>query len=348
MVASDPAPFLAEMPDGGRVPLIDGFGRVITYLRLSLTDRCDLRCQYCMPADARFMAGDRRMALNEILGIAAVFADRGIRTIRLTGGEPLVRRDFDDIALGLGAMIGRSIDALTLTTNGSQLARRAGIIAKAGIRRINVSVDTLNASDYTRITRGGDLRRVIDGIAAVRARDVAVRINMVIMAGVNDRQLAAMLDWCADEGMDLALIETMPMGTGVTRLRSNHHLSAADFIARALGPSAITPIAHRTSGPARYVRIGDWPVRVGLITPISNNFCAQCNRIRISADGRVHGCLGHDDGIDLRAAWRSGGAPAIAPLIDRLMRSKAERHQFRIGRGLAEAGPARHMNATGG
>lgn len=328
--------------------LMDSFGRHIDYLRLSLTDRCDLRCHYCMPADMQFMPNDRRLLASEVIAIARAFVDRGIRTIRLTGGEPLVRRDFPDIATSLGAMIGDGLNALTLTTNGTRLAVHAQTIADAGIRRINVSVDTLDPADYGHITRGGVLSNVLGGIAAARKHSISVRINMVMIAGFNDDQLAVMLDLCARDGLDLALIETMPMGAGLAGIRSKGHVAAEEFIASALGQRNLTPLAHRSSGPARYVTVDGWPVRVGLITPISNSFCSQCNRIRLSADGVVHGCLGHDSGIDLRHAWREGGEAAIAPLIARLMRVKSERHEFRIGHGLAEAGPARHMNATGG
>ncbi len=328
--------------------LTDVFGRKITYLRLSVTDRCDLRCRYCMTEHMQFMPRNELLSTSELMGIANAFIDRGVRTIRLTGGEPLTRRDIIPLAAALGGRIGNGLDALTLTTNGTRLAGCAADLRAAGIRRVNVSVDTLDAADFAHITRGGDIGRVLAGIDAALQAGLLVRINMVAMAGVNDRNLPTMLDWCASKGMDLALIESMPMGGGVDPIRGLTHIGVDAFIERATGGAVLTSVAHKTDGPARYVRIGDWPVRVGLITPISQNFCAGCNRIRMTAKGEVHGCLGHDDAIDLAAAWRSGGAEALDPLIARLMATKAERHLFQIGGTLAESGTMRHMNVTGG
>ncbi len=342
--------------DQHRVPLSDAFGRRIDYLRVSLTDRCDLRCVYCMDAKPVFL--DRRGQLSplELAGIVGAFVARGVRRVRLTGGEPLTRRDIADIVASLGALRRRAdaaasapgLDELTLTTNGTQLARYAVMLAAAGIARINVSLDTLDPLRFAEITRGGRLDQVLTGIDAAVAAGLTVRINMVAMAGFNDAALPAMADWCEARGFDLALIESMPMG-GVDAARARSHIALDRFLAPLLPPNGRpVPIAHSTAGPARYVSVPGRALRIGLITPISNNFCSQCNRVRLTSEGKVHGCLGFDDAIDLAAGWRAGGAAGIDPLLDRLMAVKAERHDFAIGPGLAQRGPARHMYRTGG
>ena len=328
-------------------PLRDAFGRRIDYLRLSVTDRCDLRCTYCMAENPLFMPRADLLSSDELVGIAHAFIDRGIRRIRLTGGEPLVRHDIDSIAERIGERIGDGLDELTMTSNGTLLDRHATALAAAGIRRINISLDTLDPERFRAITRRGNIADTLRGIDTADAAGMAIRINMVAMSGVNDSDLPAMVDWCETRGFDLALIESMPMGE-VSGDRADHHISLSDFIAPLLHNAPAEPIAHHTAGPARYVRLPGRALRLGLITPISQNFCALCNRVRMSADGKVHGCLGHDAAIDLTAAWRRDGADGIAPLLDLLMRTKAERHEFAIGRGLAERGPARHMHATGG
>lgn len=332
---------------GATAPLRDAFGRRIDYLRLSVTDRCDLRCHYCMAEHPEFMPRKDLLSTDELLGIAAAFVARGIRRIRLTGGEPLTRRDILPIAQHLGTMLGHGLDEWTLTTNATQLAPVAADLAAAGLRRANISLDSRDAATFAKVTRGGDLTRVMAGIDAADDAGIAIRINMVAMAGINDAELPAMVDWCEARGFDLGLIESMPLGD-VGSLRRDTHISLADFIAPLLAGGQVQALDHRTSGPARYVTLPGRAIRLGLITPLSNNFCAGCNRVRLSADGKVHGCLGHDDAIDLAAAWRSDGATALDPLLDRLMATKAERHRFAIGGGLAESGPTRHMNATGG
>ena len=341
------APGRADHGHQHKSALVDAFGRQITYLRLSVTDRCDLRCQYCMGEDMQFMSREQLLTSDELVAIANSFIDRGISTIRLTGGEPLTRRDFPAIAAAIGQRIGCGLAELTLTTNATQLATHAVAIARAGITRINVSVDTLDPLDFRMITRGGDIAKVLTGISAAQDAGIKVRINMVAMSGFNDRCLSAMLDWCDGQGFDLALIEAMPMGS-VSDIRSASHIALVPFIAKAIGDRTLHAIGHRTAGPARYVTIDGWNVRIGLITPISNNFCSACNRIRMTADGKVHGCLGHDSAIDLAAAWRRGGQDALDPLIASLMRTKAERHQFAFRKSIADTGPVRHMSVTGG
>lgn len=327
--------------------LIDGFGRRIDYLRLSVTDRCDLRCTYCMAENPTFLPKPDLLSTNELVGIAHAFIDRGIRRIRLTGGEPLVRRDIDRIAIDIGARLGDGLDELTMTSNGTLLDRHADALRRAGIARINISLDTLDPDRFRTITRRGSVDDVVRGIDAADAAGMAIRINMVAMAGINDADLPRMADWCEQRGFDLALIESMPMGQ-IDSDRGSHHVSLDTFIAPLLDEAEAIPLDHRSAGPARYVMLPGRSLRIGLITPISHNFCALCNRIRMSADGKVHGCLGHDAAIDLAAAWRRGAAAGLAPLLDLLMRTKAERHVFAIGKGLAEQGPARHMHATGG
>jgi GTP 3',8-cyclase len=333
--------------DLARPALTDAFGRRIDYLRLSVTDRCDLRCTYCMAANPQFLPRADLLSTDELVGIAHAFIDSGIRTIRLTGGEPLVRRDIDSIARAIGARLGDGLDQLTMTTNATLLDRHAVALAEAGIRRLNISLDTLDAARFHTITRRGAIADTLRGIDAADQAGMAIRINMVAMAGVNDKDLPAMVDWCEERGFDLALIESMPMGS-VDDNRSERHVRLSEFIAPLLAGTDLQPLAHRTAGPARYVALPGRALRLGLITPISHNFCALCNRIRLSADGKVHGCLGHDAAIDLSAAWRRDGAAGIVPLIDHLMRTKAEKHEFAIGKGLAERGPTRHMHATGG
>jgi cyclic pyranopterin phosphate synthase len=327
--------------------LRDGFGRRIDTLRLSVTDRCDLRCTYCMAEHPRFMPRPQLLTTDELVGIASALVDRGIRRIRLTGGEPLTRPDIATIAARLGARIGDGLDEVTMTTNATLLDRQAAALRAAGIARLNISLDTLDPALFARISRVGDVRRVLAGIAAARREGFAIRINMVAMAGINDASLVPLADWCEAQGFDLALIESMPMGA-VGPDRADSHVPLHRFIAPLLGDGAAAPLPHRTSGPARYVALPGRALRLGLITPLSDNFCAQCNRVRMSADGKVHGCLGHDAAIDFAAAWRAEGPSGIAPLLDRLMATKAERHRFAIGGGLADRGPNRHMNATGG
>ena len=326
--------------------LTDRHGRRIDYLRLSVTDRCDLRCRYCMAEDMQFLPRAAVLGMDEMAGIAERFVARGIRRIRLTGGEPLVRRGIDTLAARLGALIGDGLDELTLTTNAMRLAGLAPMLADAGIRRINVSLDTLDPAAFRHITRVGDLHRALDGVAAARAAGLAVKINMVALAGLNEDQLLPMLQWCGANGCDLTLIETMPLGE-VAEDRSDHYIPLHRFVAPLRAERAIAPIARRTGGPARYFAVEDSPVTLGLITPISDNFCATCNRIRLTVEGRIYMCLGRDEHVDLRAAWRAGGAAAVDPLIDAALAGKPRAHDFRIERKSAPA-VARHMSATGG
>jgi cyclic pyranopterin phosphate synthase len=324
--------------------LIDGHGRRINYLRLSVTDRCDLRCRYCMAEDMQFLPKPAVLSIEEMAELAERFVARGIRRIRLTGGEPLVRRGIDTLAIRLGTLIGNGLDELTLTTNAMRLAEHAPMLAAAGVRRVNVSLDTLDRQGFRHITRVGDLDVALAGIAAARRAGLAVKINMVALAGLNEDQLLPMLDWCAVHGCDLTLIETMPLGE-VEEDRSDHYIPLHQFIAPLRDAHALYPLDRRTGGPARYFAVENSPVTLGLITPLSDNFCATCNRIRLTVEGRVYMCLGQDDHVDLRAALRDGGD--VDGLIDRALAGKPRAHDFHIE---PQARPAvtRHMSATGG
>lgn len=328
--------------------LQDGFGRKIDYLRISVTDRCDLRCRYCMAEKMSFLPRKDVLTLEEIAIIADRFIARGVRKIRLTGGEPLVRRDFADLAHRIGRHLATgALDELTLTTNGTRLAHHAEDMAAAGIRRINVSLDTRDAERFAHITRGGDLEQVLAGIGAAKAAGLSVKINMVALKGVNDGEFLDMLRWCAAEGHDLTLIETMPLGR-VEDDRSDHYLPLAAALATLEAAYPLTPLPHRTGGPARYYQPGDLPVKLGVITPLSNNFCAGCNRMRLTCEGKIFMCLGHEDHVDLKAAFREGGPQAIDSLLDRALIRKPLAHEFAISERNIGGQTRRHMSVTGG
>lgn len=324
--------------------LVDGFGRHITYVRLSVTDRCDLRCRYCMAERMQFLPRREILSLEEMVALSDILIARGVRKIRLTGGEPLVRKGVMELVRELGARIGSGLDELVLTTNGTRLAHFAYDLHDAGVRRINVSLDSRKHDRFGHITRGGDLEQVLSGIDTALNAGLAVKINMVALAGMNDDEIADMLRWCAVMGMDLTLIETMPLGE-VEEDRTSHYLPL-DRVRRGLEEQfTLMPSLTRTGGPARYYDISELGNRLGMITPLTNNFCDGCNRIRIAATGTVYGCLGHDQKVELRDALRSGGPGAVDELLDRLLAGKPRRHDFKIG---GAAAVARHMSVTGG
>jgi len=325
--------------------LIDGFGRRISYVRLSVTDRCDFRCRYCMAEDMHFLPKEQLLDFAEIETLVDLLIERGVTRIRLTGGEPLVRRGILDLVATLGQRLGNGLDELTLTTNGSQLAGAANRLRASGVRRVNVSLDSLDPDKFAHITRRGRLEQVLAGIAAAKAVGLKVKINMVALKGLNEDEIAPMLRWCAREGFDLSLIETMPLGE-VEEDRAAHYLPLDGVKAELEERFALVPLLARTGGPARYFDVAELGIRLGLITPISNNFCAGCNRIRITATGTVYGCLGHDQKIELRELLRAGDAAAAEAALDALIAGKPERHRFDI----AAATPAveRFMSVTGG
>ena len=325
--------------------LVDSFGRRISYVRLSVTDRCDLRCRYCMAESMRFEPRRDLLTVEELVRLADLFIARGVTRIRLTGGEPLVRRGISELVRALGERIGRGLEELTLTTNGTQLARQAGNLHEAGIRRVNVSLDSRREDRFRHITRGGDLGRVMAGIEAAAAAGLKIKINMVALKDLNEDEIGDMLAWCAGRGFDLTLIETMPLGE-VEEDRSRHYLPL-DLVRRRLETRfALIPTLLRTGGPARYFEIGGTPVRLGLITPLTGNFCAGCNRIRVAATGTLYGCLGHDQKVELRDLLRFSGRPAVDETLDRLISGKPRGHEFRIDAPVPAV--ARHMSVTGG
>ncbi len=326
--------------------LIDGFQRRITYLRLSVTDRCDLRCAYCMPREMAFLPRRELLTLDELHRLARAFIDWGVRTIRITGGEPLVRRDVMELVRALGREIGGGLDELTLTTNGTQLAAHAEELAAAGVRRVNVSLDTLDRDRFAELTGADRLPQVLEGIAAAKAARLAVKLNVVALRdGV--AELPELIAWAHGEGHAVTLIEVMPLGE-IAEQRSDQFIPLSEVRRELEQRWALVASTHRTGGPARYFDVVETGGRLGFITPLSDNFCAGCNRLRVTATGQLHPCLGAEDAIDLRAALRSANPNAeLAVALERAMRVKPERHRFVIAPGAAPA-LARHMSVTGG
>ena len=325
--------------------MIDGFGRRISYVRLSVTDRCDFRCRYCMGERMSFVPSAQLLSFAEIELLVDLLIARGVSRVRLTGGEPLVRRGVLDLVEWLGRRIGDGLEELTLTTNGSQLAGAAEHLVASGVRRVNVSLDSRDPERFAQITRRGRLAPVLDGVAAAKAAGLTVKINMVALKGVNEDEIEPMLRWCADEGLRLTLIETMPLGE-VEDIRADHYLPL-DRVKQGLEERfTLVPSLARTGGPARYFDVAELGVRLGLITPISNNFCAGCNRVRISATGTMFGCLGHDQKVELRELLRSGEPARVEAALDALIAGKPERHRFDIA--AAEPAVERFMSVTGG
>ena len=327
--------------------LIDSFGRRITYLRLSVTDRCDLRCTYCMPERMEFLSRKDVLSLEELRDLSLGFMARGISRIRLTGGEPLVRRDVIDLIRALGRHVGNGLDELTLTTNGTQLAGMAQAIADAGVRRINISLDTLDRDTFVRLSRRDALASVLGGIAAAKAAGLKVKLNTVAMKGVNEHEIPALIEWAHGEGHDVTLIETMPLGD-IDEDRTGQFLPLVAVREALEARWTLSESEHRTGGPSRYVEVKETGGRLGFITPLTNNFCAGCNRLRVTATGQLFPCLGGGEMVDLRAALRSDDPQGnLAAALDTAMRIKPERHHFRIGANEAPA-LARHMSMTGG
>lgn len=286
------------------------------------------------------------LALDELEQLADIFIARGVTRIRLTGGEPLVRRDILDLVARLGSRIGYGLEELTLTTNGTRLAGAAAALADAGVRRVNVSLDTLDAGSYARLTRGGRLQDVLAGIEAAQASGLAVKINTVALNGINgEAGIRAMMQWCAERGLGLTLIETMPLGI-IEGERTEQFLSLDVVKAQIAEKYTLVPSPERTGGPARYYGVAELGLRLGFITPLSDNFCSGCNRVRITATGTVYGCLGHDQNVELRNLLREGGRPGVDAALDSLLASKPRRHSFDIT--AADPAVTRHMSVTGG
>ena len=328
--------------------LIDAFGRKITYLRLSATDRCDLRCAYCMAEDMTFLPKREVLSLEELESVAAAFIGRGVNKIRITGGEPLVRRNVMTLFERLGARLGDGLEELTLTTNGTQLAKYAADLKLAGVRRVNISLDTRDDEKFARLTRRRALSQVLAGVDAAQDVGLKVKINMVALKDFNQNDIAPMIEWAHGRGMDVTLIEVMPLGE-IEEDRFDQYLPLTQVRDDLETRWTLTPMAQRTGGPARYVRVEETGGVLGFITPLTNNFCAGCNRVRVTCTGQIYMCLGREDRIDLRAALR-GDEPdrALHEALDRAMRGKPERHAFDIAAPGAAPAVARHMSATGG
>lgn len=329
-------------------PLIDQFQRRISYLRLSVTDRCDLRCSYCMPEQQQFLPRKDVLSLEELHQLALGFIARGVSKIRLTGGEPLVRRDMIELVRALGRKLGDGLEELTLTTNGTRLAEFAGDLHQAGVRRINVSLDTLDREKFARLSRRDSLPQVLEGIAAAQEAGLKIKLNTVALKGINQDEIASLVDWAHAKGIDLTLIEVMPLGE-VEQDRFDHYLPLSEVRAELEQRFALSPSAHRTGGPARYVDVAETGGRIGFITPLTNNFCEGCNRVRVTATGQMHPCLGGIEQVDLRGALRSDDPDAaLEAALDQAMRIKPERHHFRIDAPGGAPALSRHMSMTGG
>jgi cyclic pyranopterin phosphate synthase len=335
-------------PLGIERPLVDQHGRRITYLRVSVTDRCDFRCTYCMAEEMTFLPKKDVLSFEEIDTIVSAFVARGVTKVRLTGGEPLVRRDILSLTEQLARHLeGGGLEELTFTTNGSQLARYSQQLAATGVKRINVSLDTLDAQRFTAITRRGRIADVLAGLAAAKDAGLKIKINMVAMRGVNDDEIEPMIHWAHGQGFGLTLIEGMPLGeVGIDRVDS--YLPLKELRDRLAQRMTLEPLAQRTGGPARYVRVAETGGVLGFITPMSHNFCESCNRVRLTATGQLFLCLGQEDQVDLRTALREGGSDALDAALDRAMIIKPKGHDFVLDR--QHAGPAvmRHMSVTGG
>jgi cyclic pyranopterin phosphate synthase len=328
--------------------MIDPFGRAITYLRVSVTDRCDFRCTYCMAENMTFLPKKDLLTLEELTRLCSAFIAKGVRKLRLTGGEPLVRKNIMHLVRELGHQVqdGR-LDELTLTTNGSQLAKHAAELADCGVRRINVSLDTLDPQKFKTITRWGELSKVMDGIDAAQAAGLKIKINAVALKDFNDREIPELMRWAHGRGMDLTLIETMPMGE-IEEDRTDRYLPLSEMRERLAEDFTLTENAYRTGGPARYVTVAETGGRLGFITPMTHNFCESCNRVRLTCTGTLYMCLGQNDAADLRLPLRASEDDALlSQAIDEAIGRKPKGHDFIIDRRNRPA-VARHMSVTGG
>lgn len=329
--------------------MIDPFGRSIDYLRVSVTDRCDFRCTYCMAEDMTFLPKRDLLSLEELERLCTVFIEKGVRKLRLTGGEPLVRKNIMHLVRQLSRHIeSGALQELTLTTNGSQLARYAAELAECGVRRINVSVDTLDPDKFRQITRWGDLSKVLAGIDAAQAAGLKVKLNAVALKGFNDIELPEMMRWAHARDMDLTVIETMPMGE-IDADRTDQYLPLSKLRADLERQFTLADIPYKTGGPARYVEVRETGGRLGFITPMTHNFCESCNRVRLTCTGTLYMCLGQEDAADLRAPLRaSEGNELLSQAIDEAIGRKPKGHDFVIDRRTSRPAVSRHMSVTGG
>jgi len=331
-------------------PLVDPFARAIRYLRVSVTDRCDFRCVYCMSENMTFLPKRDLLTLEELDRLSTAFVRLGVRKLRITGGEPLVRRDILTYFRAMGRHLETgALEELTLTTNGSQLSRFAADLAAIGVRRVNVSLDTLDAARFQKITRWGRLAQVLEGIAAAKAAGLRVKINTVALKGENEDELFPLVEWCAAEGHDLTFIEVMPMGDMGGADRLDQYWPLSDLRARLGSRYRLNDLPDRTGGPARYVRLEETGQRIGFITPLTHNFCESCNRVRLTCTGELYMCLGQEDMADLRTPLRASPDDALLEAAIRAaIARKPKGHDFDYSRRRVEGQVSRHMSHTGG
>jgi GTP 3',8-cyclase len=345
----DNAHIEAQLDGPAASPMIDPYGRTISYLRVSVTDRCDFRCVYCMAENMTFLPKKDLLTLEELDRLCSVFIDKGVRKLRLTGGEPLVRKNIMSFIRTLSRHLrSGALEELTLTTNGSQMTRFAPELYDCGIRRVNISLDTLRPDRFKAITRWGDFSQVIAGIDAARAAGLAVKINAVALKGMNEDEIEEMMVWAHERGMDLTLIETMPLGD-IDGDRTDQYLPLSVVRARLMDRWTLDNIPYKTGGPARYMQVRETGGRLGFITPLTHNFCESCNRVRITCTGTLYMCLGQEDAADLRAPLRmSEGNALLDAAIDEAIGRKPKGHDFIIDRRRNKPAVSRHMSMTGG
>ncbi|WP_084705172.1 GTP 3',8-cyclase MoaA [Beijerinckia mobilis] len=346
---SEPELSQTGLPTEQRKPLIDPFGRRVSYVRLSVTDRCDMRCTYCMAEEMQFLPRAELLTLEELNRLCTALIERGVEILRITGGEPLIRQNIMSLFKALSRHLSTgALRELTLTTNGSQLARFASPLADCGVRRINVSLDSLNADKYHAITRFGHHAEVLAGIEAARKAGLKIKINMVALRGVNDDEIVPMLEWAHGYGMDLTLIEVMPMGT-IGADRADQYLPLTQVRSDLESRYTLKTSSHKTGGPARYAEVQETGGRIGFITPLTHNFCEGCNRVRVTCKGTLFMCLGQEDAADLRAPLRASTSDDLLhQTLDEAILRKPKGHDFDIGRHHAHPAVPRHMSMTGG
>lgn len=328
--------------------MIDGFGRKVDYLRISVTDRCNFRCSYCMPENAKFMPKNKVMDYTEISLLADRFIHHGIKKIRLTGGEPLIRRDIDLLIKQLGKYVQNGkLEELTITTNGSRLEEYSDMLYANGVRRINISLDSLKAEKFESITKRGNLETVLRGIEAAKTAGLNIKINMVALKGQNEDEILDMALFCAAHGFDLSLIETMPLGNDIGN-REDTYIPLADFITPLKSIYDLQSIEYKSAGPANYFRVKELELKLGLITPLSRNFCDDCNRLRLTTEGKLFMCLGSDLHIDFKQAMEIGGTQKVDSLLQKALKLKPKRHYFEDQMTDNSLSVTRNMNVTGG
>jgi GTP 3',8-cyclase len=338
-------PLEAQSP----APMIDPFGRSVTYLRVSVTDRCDFRCTYCMAEEMTFLPKKDLLTLEELDRLCTAFIGKGVKKLRLTGGEPLVRKNIMQLVRSLSRHLTTGVlEELTLTTNGSQLSKYASELADCGVKRINVSLDTLDPVKFREITRWGDITKVMEGIDAAQAAGIKIKINVVALKNFNDAEIPELMRWAHGRGMGLTLIETMPLGD-ISEDRTDQYLPLSQVRAALAREFTLIESQHRTGGPARYVEVAETGGRLGFITPMTHNFCESCNRVRLTCTGTLYMCLGQEDAADLRAPLRaSEGDELLSEAIDEAIGRKPKGHDFVIDRVSKKPAVARHMSVTGG